>query len=39
MKKQCGNSVAVPVVKAIAREMINALKLNEELGVVKADDN
>ncbi len=25
IKKQCGNSVAIPVIKAIAREMINAL--------------
>lgn len=33
VKKQCGNSVAVPVIKAIAREMIKALKLyNEEEG-------
>lgn len=39
MKKQCGNSVAVPVIKAIAREMINALKLDEELGGVKTNDN
>jgi len=37
MKKQCGNSVAVPVIKAIAREMINALKLDEELGGVKTN--
>lgn len=26
MKKQCGNSVAVPVIKAVAEQMINALK-------------
>jgi len=26
MKKQCGNSVAVPVITAVARQMINALK-------------
>ena len=26
VKKQCGNSVAVPVIKAVAREMIAALK-------------
>ena len=26
VKKQCGNSVAVPVIKAIAKEMIKALK-------------
>ncbi len=26
VKKQCGNSVAVPVIKAVARQMINALK-------------
>lgn len=30
MKHQCGNSVAVPVIKAVAREMINALKLYEK---------
>ncbi len=30
VKKQCGNSVAVPVVKAVACQMINALKLYEE---------
>lgn len=30
VKKQCGNSVAVPVVKAIAKEMIKALKLYNE---------
>lgn len=28
VKKQCGNSVAVPVIKAIAVEMIKALKLH-----------
>ncbi len=33
VKKQCGNSVAVPVIKAIAREMIKALKsYNEKEG-------
>lgn len=33
VKKQCGNSVAVPVIKAIAAEMIKALKLfNEKEG-------
>ena len=26
VKKQCGNSVAVPVIKAIAKNMINSLK-------------
>ena len=26
VKKQCGNSVAVPVIKAVARQMIKALK-------------
>ena len=31
MKKQCGNSVAVPVIKAVAEKMILALKENEEL--------
>lgn len=30
MKKQCGNSVAVPVIKAVANQMINALKEFEE---------
>lgn len=29
VKKQCGNSVAVPVIKAVAAEMIKALKLYE----------
>lgn len=29
MKHQCGNSVAVPVIKAVAEQMINALKYNE----------
>lgn len=28
MKKQCGNSVAVPVIKAVAAQMIKALKEN-----------
>ena len=33
VKKQCGNSVAVPVIKAIAKEMIKALKsYNEKEG-------
>lgn len=31
MKKQCGNSVAVPVIKAVAREMIDALKRYEQM--------
>lgn len=26
MKKQCGNSVAVPVIKAVAKQMMIALK-------------
>lgn len=39
MKKQCGNSVAVPVIKAIAREMINALKSNEKLRTEKTNDD
>ena len=30
VKKQCGNSVAVPVIKAIANEMIKALKAYNE---------
>ena len=30
MKKQCGNSVAVPVIKAVACQMIKALKECEE---------
>lgn len=30
VKKQCGNSVAVPVIKAVARSMIAALKSFEE---------
>jgi DNA (cytosine-5)-methyltransferase 1 len=29
IKKQTGNSVAVPVIKAVAREMLKALKLHE----------
>lgn len=29
MKHQCGNSVAVPVIKAVAEQMIKALKYNE----------
>lgn len=29
MKKQCGNSVAVPVIKAVAAQMIKALKENK----------
>jgi DNA (cytosine-5)-methyltransferase 1 len=31
MKKQCGNSVAVPVIKAVAREMMKALKQYEQM--------
>lgn len=30
VKRQCGNSVAVPVIKAIAHEMISALKHSKE---------
>ena len=30
IKKQCGNSVAIPVIKAVAKEMIIALKKFEE---------
>ena len=30
MKKQCGNSVAVPVIKAVAKQMIDALSEFEE---------
>lgn len=29
VKKQCGNSVAVPVIKAVANQMIKALKMDE----------
>lgn len=29
MKKQCGNTVAVPVIEAIAKQMIRALKIHE----------
>lgn len=32
VKKQCGNSVSVPVIAAIAREMIKSLKRFEALG-------
>lgn len=35
IKKQTGNSVAVPVIKAVAREMIAALKNFHENGGVK----
>lgn len=31
MKKQCGNSVAVPVIKAVAREMMDALKRYDQM--------
>lgn len=31
MKKQCGNSVAVPVIKAVAREMLTSLKQHEQV--------
>ena len=30
VKKQCGNSVAVPVIKAIAANMLSALKEHEK---------
>ncbi len=30
MKKQCGNSVAVPVIKAVAREMLKSLRIYEK---------
>lgn len=30
VKHQCGNSVAIPVIKAVAKEMIKALKMYEE---------
>lgn len=30
MKKQCGNSVAVPVIKAVAEEMLSALRAYEK---------
>lgn len=34
MKKQCGNSVAVPVIKAVAREMIDALNGYEQMLII-----
>ena len=37
IKKQTGNSVAVPVIKAVAREMIAALKNFHENGGVKVE--
>ena len=40
MKKQCGNSVAVPVIKAIAKNMLDALKACErrkELGMTREE--
>lgn len=39
VKKQCGNSVSVPVIAAIAREMIKSLKRFEELGEEEALDS
>lgn len=39
VKKQCGNSVSVPVIAAIAREMIKSLKRFEALGEEKALDS
>ena len=32
VKKQCGNSVSVPVISAIAKEMIKSLQRFEECG-------
>ena len=29
MKQQCGNSVAVPVIEAVAREMLKAMRESE----------
>ena len=37
VKKQCGNSVSVPVISAIAREMIKALKQFEQSGEEKSN--
>lgn len=39
VKKQCGNSVSVPVITAIAREMIKSLKRFEALGEEEALDS
>ena len=39
VKKQCGNSVSVPVIAAIAREMIKSLKRFGELGEEEALDS
>lgn len=39
VKKQCGNSVSVPVITAIAREMIKSLKRFEVLGEEEALDS
>lgn len=39
VKKQCGNSVSVPVITAIAREMIKSLKRFEALGEEGALDS
>lgn len=39
IKKQCGNSVSVPVIAAIAREMIKSLKRFEEFGEEEALDS
>ena len=39
VKKQCGNSVSVPVIAAIAREMIKSLKRFEALGEEGALDS
>lgn len=39
VKKQCGNSVSVPVIAAIAREMIKSLKRFEVLGEEEALDS
>lgn len=39
VKKQCGNSVSVPVIEAIAKEMIKSLKRFEALGEEEALDS
>nr|WP_296055267.1 HaeII family restriction endonuclease [uncultured Blautia sp.] len=39
VKKQCGNSVAVPVIKAVAKEMIKALKMYEgDFGMTEKEE-
>ena len=37
IRQQCGNSVAVPMIEAVAREMITALRSNEERTSSNAD--